>query len=141
MTTIIETLRTYIASYAGLKSNAPVWVDYLGADPTQYAIVPIAGERIIETYLDGSTLREYPFLIQSMQSTADDLERIGNNGFYEALAEWFETQTEANALPILSTGKTAEKIEAVTSGYLLEQGESGTGIYSIQCKLTYEQEK
>jgi hypothetical protein len=137
---IIEALRTYLATYSGLKSSAPLWVDFIGPDPTQYAIIPVAGDKIIEKYLDGGTLREFPFSFQSMESTADDLERLETNGFFEALAEWFETQTEAGTLPTLTTKKKAVAIEALGWGYLYEQGESTTGVYQVQAKLTYEQQ-
>lgn len=138
--TIIEALKTYIAAYSGLAENAPVLVDMLGQEPTQYSINPLPGARIAETYINGGTVREYPFSIESMEYTADELQRIQNNGFYEALAEWFDTQSNAGTLPNLGTGKTAEKIEALGWGYLFQPGESNTGIYQVQCKLTYEQE-
>lgn len=139
MTTVIESLQTYFKTYGSLVSNAPVLIDALGKEPTEYSINPLPGTRIVEQYLDTSTLREYPFAFNSMSSTADDLERLQNSGFYEALAEWLDTQTNTNVLPTLGTKQTAIRIEALGWGYLFEAGDSGTGIYQIQCKLTYEQ--
>ena len=138
--TIIESIRTYIATYSGLASGKPLWVDYLGQTPTEYSISPLAGGRIVETYVNNSTLREFPFAFSSMESTADNLERLENIGFYEAFADWLETQTNAGTLPTLASGKTAEKIEALGWAYLYQPGDSGTGIYQIQCKLTYQQQ-
>lgn len=136
---IIQALRAYLAAYAGLESGAPLWVDHLGSRPTEYAIVPIAGGKILERYLDGGSVREYHFAFRSMESTADDLERMENSGFYESLADWLEEQTEAGDLPDLGDGKTAKVIEAVGWAYIYEQGQSDTGIYQIQCRLEYEQ--
>jgi hypothetical protein len=136
---IITALRTYLATYSGLETGAPLFVDNLGASPTQYAIIPLPGEKIVESYIDGSSLREYPFAVRSMESTADDLERMETNGFYETFSAWLENQTEAGAFPTLAVGKTPISIEAVGWGYLYEQGESTTGVYQIQCRLTYEQ--
>lgn len=136
---LIASVRTYITTYSGLATGAPVLVDFLGATPTQYSIVPLTGARVVERYINGGSLREFPFAIQSTESTTDDLERIENSGFYEALADWFEAQTEAGILPILDVGKKSESIEALGWGFLFDQGESGTGIYQIQCRLTYEQ--
>ena len=62
--TIISALRTYLAAYSGLKTGAPLWVNYLGAKPTQYGIMPLAGARTVETYLDNTRLCEFPFAIQ-----------------------------------------------------------------------------
>lgn len=138
--TILASIQTYINDYGSLESNAPVLIDFLGSQPTQYAIVPLPGARIIEKYINGGSLREFPFAFQSVESTADDTSRLANNEFYEAFADWLETQTEAGNFPSLGTGKTPELIEATMAGYLFEQGESETAVYQITCKLQYSQE-
>lgn len=137
---IISSLKTYLAGYNELKDDAPLWVDYLGATPTEYVIVPLAGAEIVEHYINGSSLREFPFAFQSVESTADELERLETLGFYEEFAAWLESQTAASTLPTLASGQVATKIEALGRAYLYQQGESNTGIYQIQCKLTYEQD-
>lgn len=136
---LISAVRMYLATYTGLKSGAPLWADYLGSKPTQYAVVPLAGGKIVEHYIDGSSLREFPFAFQSMESTADDLERLENNGFFEAFSDWLETQTEAGTLPTLAAGQTPELIEATGWGFLYEQSESDSGVYQVQCRLVYKQ--
>jgi len=137
---LISAIQTYIKSYSSLKSGAPVWVDYLGNSPVEYSIVPLPGARVLEFYITGATLRVYPFALQSMESTADDLERLESQGFFEAFADWLEQQTESGNLPTLGIGQVAESINATGWGYLFEQGESATGIYQIQCALQYKQE-
>lgn len=137
--TVIAGLRTWLTSYTGLKTSAPVWVDYLGPTPTEYAIIPIAGERIVESYINGGSLREFPFAFQSAESTADNLERLETIGFYEEFADWLETQSNVENLPTLDAGQTPVEIGATGWGFLYEQGNSETGIYQIQCKLIYEQ--
>jgi hypothetical protein len=137
---IIESLRTFIKGYSGLKTGVPLWVDFLGTDPTQYSIIPLPGERIIDWSIDDSeSTREFPFALDVMQSTADQAKRMESAGFGEAFADWLETQWLAGTMPTLDTGKTSYKIEALGWGYLFEQGQSETGIYQIQCKLTYTQ--
>lgn len=138
--TIISALRTYIAGYSSLTTGAPLWVDYLGKEPDQYAIIPLPGARKIEEYLNGGSLREFPFAFQATFSTAAEAERLESNGFFEAFADWLESQTNAGSLPALGTGKTALEVEATSWGFLLEQGDSQTGIYQITCRLEYEQE-
>lgn len=137
---LISAVRTYLVSYTGLKSGAPVWVDHLGAEPTEYSVLPVAGSRILESYIDGGSLRSFPFAFRSMESTADDLERLENSGFFEAFAEWLESQSNAGVLPTLDSGKTPEKIEALGWGFLYEEGVSDTGIYQVQCRLVYMQD-
>ena len=136
---MISRLRTYLMTYSGLVANKPLWVDYLGQVPTEYSISPLAGSRIVESYIDGGSLREFPFAFSSMESTADNLERLETIGFYEAFADWLEAQTNAGTLPTLDSGKTATAIEATGWAYLYQSSESQTGIYQIQCKLTYDQ--
>ena len=136
---IISSLKTYIGTYPGLAANAPLLIDVLGKEPTQYAIVPIPGARIAESYVDGGSKREYPFAIQSKQANSDDTTRMAINEFYEALADWFESQTLAGTLPTLAAGKTATEIEALGWGFLEDFGDLNAGIYQIQAKLIYEQ--
>lgn len=135
----IEAVKAYLKTYTGLKAGAPLWVDYLGPAPTGYAIIPISGAKTVAVDILGNKTREFPFAFQSMESTADELERLENSGFYEAFADWLEAQTEAGILPDLGAKKTAESIEALGWAYLYQQGESATGVYQINCKLTYHQ--
>jgi hypothetical protein len=137
---LISAVRTYLATYSGLESGALLLVDQIGQTPIQYAIVPMPGERITARYLNGASEREFPFVFETVRSTADDLERIETSGFLEGLMDWFESQTDAGNLPSLATKKTATSIEAVQWGSLFEQGESSTGIYQIICRLTYTQQ-
>jgi len=138
--TIIESLKTYLADYSELKDDAPLWVDFLGPKPTEYTIIALAGPIIVGTYINGASEREYPFAFRSVESTADELERLETLGFYEEFAAWLESQTVAGEFPTLAAGQTPTKIKALGQGYLYQEGESNTGIYQVQCKLEYEQE-
>lgn len=137
---LIAAVRTYIKTYTGLTSGAPIWVDYLGPVPTQYAVIPLPGSKTLESYLDGGSLRSFPFAFSMVASTSDDAERLKTEEFTEAFAAWLESQTEAGILPTLGIKQTAESIRAVNWGYLDQQGESDTGTYLISCQLVYEQE-
>ncbi len=67
---------------------------------------------------------------------------IDNSGFNENFAEWLEEETEKGNLPVLGAGKTAIKIEAMSSGYLFDiSGDLSNARYQIQCRLIYDQEK
>jgi hypothetical protein len=136
---VLSAIRTFILTYSGLNDDAGMLIDVLGKTPTQYALVPLPGTKLLETYLDNSSLRQYPFALQSMESTADDVTRLANVEFYEAFTEWLENQNTAGTLPTLGSGKTAETIESLGQPILFEFGESGTGIYQLQCRLTYQQ--
>jgi len=140
---IIEGLQDYLKAYDGFDSNAPVYVNYLGVTPIEYAIVPGPGARVVEEYIDGSKLMAFPFALELVDSTSDDIQRLESQGFFETFADWLDAQTAAGTLPdelSLPSGKTADEIRAMGWGYLLTEGESQTGIYQIQCELTYEQD-
>ena len=136
---LLSALKTYLKTNTSVAALAAVFVDFMGEEPDQLAIIPIPGNRVIETYINGNSKRAFPFAIQSVESTADELGRIQNSGFYEDLSEWFESQTKAGVLPTLGTGKTAESIETMGWAYLFAQGQSQTGIYQVQCRLVYRQ--
>jgi len=139
-TTIIAALETYLKTYTSLKSGAPVLTDFLSKNPTQYSVVPQGGERVTEYNIDYSSEREYAFAIQSMESTADELNRLANSGFYESLADWFEQQTQNGNLPTLNSNQHPVAIQATSWGFLFEQSESTTGIYQVTAKLIFDQD-
>jgi hypothetical protein len=136
---MLSAVTTYIKTCLDLADGAPVWVDFLGSDGVQYSVVPLPGARIISEDIIGNTVREFPFAFQSMASTADDLERLETAGFFETFAAWLESQSKSGVFPTLEEGQEPTKIESTGWGFLYEQGVSDTGIYQIQCKLTYEQ--
>ena len=135
----IEAIRAYLKEYSGLESKAPIWVDFLGPRASEYSIVPLGGDKILERYLDGGSQREYGFALQGMKATGDNLTRLETLGFFEAFGDWLDTQTLARAFPVLDAKKDVLRIEATGWGYLMEQDESETGIYQVNCKLTYFQ--
>src|SRR3989304_9030408 len=112
MATIVSAIIDFLDNYTGLATDPPMWVNYLGIGGVQYTVVPLAGERTVETYITGATVREFPFAFQSVESTADQLARLESIGFYEAFSEWLDQQTIDGVLPTLDAGKTAVEISA-----------------------------
>ena len=138
-TSVIEAIKTFIATYTEIAANDPLTVDFLGTTLPGYSIVSLPGGGWVEKWLTGGGTKEYTFAFQSAFSTADEATRLENSGFFEAFATWMDTQTDADNLPVLPAGMTAERIEAVNQGFLYEQGVSDSGIYSINCRLIYDQ--
>lgn len=137
--TIIAALKTYIKTYSGM-SDGLVLVDALSGNDTEYAIVPLPGNKIIEEYIDGGSLRQFPFALQMMALTPDDATRIENQGFFEGVSDWFESQTKSGTFPTLNSNQHPEEIEATSQPFLYQQGESETAIYQLSCALTYKQD-
>jgi len=137
---MLESVRTWLLTYSGLDDSAGFLAEQLSGEPTQYSLVPLTGNPIVESYINGASLRQFPFAVQSLESTADDLARIAASGFYEDLSDWIEEQNAAGTFPTLDAGKTPESVEPIGLPILLEYGESGTGVYQLQCRLTYRQD-
>ena len=138
--TVLSAIQDFIKGCKELKSDAPVWVNYLGDSPVEYSIVTLPGDRIVFEYINGKTSRVFPFAFQSMESTMDQVARENIQEFYEDFAEWLRTQSEQEVFPDMDPGQRPFKIEAIGSGFLFAQGDSQTGVYQIQCQLLYDQD-
>lgn len=123
-----------------LLASGELTSDFLSQQAGSYAIVPIPGERVVERYINGGGSCEFPFAFQSTERTDDEDGRIAAHAFYEALALLLDQFSETGVLPTLGAKQDPFELRATGWGYLFSQGESGTGVYQIQCKLAYEQQ-
>ncbi len=115
-------------------------VNYLGAEPVEYAIIEAPTTPVLQSYLDGSSIRQRAVAITAVKDYSSDLlQQLAETGFWEAFAQWVETQNEAETLPDLGDGKTSLAVEVSATHYLL-QTTAQTARYQIQLLLTYEQE-
>lgn len=115
-------------------------VNYLGAEPVEYAIIEAPTTPVLQSYLDGSSIRQRAVAITAVKGYSPDLlQQLAETGFWEAFAQWVETQNEAEMLPDLGDGKTSLVVEVSATHYLL-QTTAQTARYQIQLLLTYEQE-
>lgn len=133
---IIESVRTFICTCPFLKDGA-INVDYLGDRPTEYTIDGVPTADTVKRYADGGKLKQFTFVFGSREYYGEDtLKNIENSSFYEDFAAWLENQTNLGILPVLAVGKRAQKIEALSTGYMFD-GAAGNARYQIQCRLTY----
>ena len=133
---IIESIRNFICGCPYLKEGR-LNVDYLGADPTKYTVDSVPSSGILKEYTDGGKLRQYLFVFASREYYSDKVrEQLENSGFYEDFARWIEQQNEAGHLPELSDGMVPQRIEVVSTGYLMDATEKNAR-YQIQCRLIY----
>lgn len=142
--TIIKSLRDYFLQ-CPLMGGKKINVNYLPAEcrknGVEYSIDTTPATEIIKRYADGSTVRQYLFVIRSVADYgADILQNLANSGFYEELADWLAQQTQRELLPALPPGKQAQSIEAQSTGYLFTS-QAGSGKYQIQCRLKYFQKE
>lgn len=144
--TILESIRNYIKACPYLEEfngAVRVRVDFSNnAEATTYAIEEsVTSNPIVKKYVDGSTIRQYLFVFSSIEAYGADIQQnIDNCGFYEDFEKWLEDNTNKNILPIMSEGKEARSIEALTNGYIFDNAQdASTARYQIQMRLTYYQ--
>lgn len=132
---MIEKIRQYLIENNIVDENCRINVDFLGEEPTEFSIVPIAVDPILKKYIDGSSLRQYQFqLISCNYYGADVMQNIANSTFYENLYNLIEENNDVGILPKI---KGIESIECLNNGAILDVT-TNTARYSIQMKITYE---
>lgn len=134
--TIIEGIRSFICGCPYLK-DGKLNVDYLGAEPTEYVVESVPSSGVLRQYTDGGKLRQYLFIFGSREYYSDKvLIQLENSGFYENFTRWIEEQDEQGILPELPPGMKAQRLEVVSTGYLMDATEKNAR-YQVQCRLTY----
>lgn len=136
--TIMEAVRKYVEAYpalAGSKLN----VDFLPPEAATFSLDAVPSKSVIKSYLDGSTVRQFLFVLALRAYWGPDIrQQVDNLCFFEKFEEWLDARNRARSLPVLGEGRTARKLEVVTSGYAFAP-DADMARYQIQCKLTYFQ--
>ncbi len=132
---MIEKIRQYLIDNRIIDDDCRINVDFLGENPTEFAIIPIAVDPILERYVDGTSLRQYQFqLISCNDYGADVMQNIDNSTFYEQLYNLIDENNNKNILPKIDG---IVSIECLNNGAILD-ATTNTARYSIQMKITYE---
>lgn len=137
--TIIEALRDWLRTYEPLSSGR-LAVDFLPKQAQTYSVDSVPCKEEVKRYLDGSSVRQFLFVLSSREFKGEDIRQNTDNlAFYEAFSDWVLQQDRARAFPDLGEGRRARKIEVTTSGYPFQVDEHGTARYQIQLRLEYFQ--
>lgn len=123
-----------------LLAKGYIRVDSLGARPIEYGISTLPCDPILKKYVGGSSMRQYLFAVTSREYySIEMIQNIKNSEFYEDLADWFESQNKAQSFPDLGSGKTVQRMELVTSGYLFATDRK-TARYQMEIRIIYYKE-
>lgn len=137
--TIIEALRGWLRSYGPLSAGR-LAVDFLPRQAQTYSVDSVPCKEEVKRYLDGSSLRQFLFVLSSREFKGEDIgQNMDNLAFYEAFSNWVQQQNQCRKLPDLGEGRIARKIEVTTSGYPFQVDDHGTARYQIQLRLEYFQ--
>lgn len=135
---IMEQVRKFLRTYPPL-SNDKINVDFLPADARSYSIEVVPAQEIVRSYVDGSSVRQFLFVLASREFYGEKIrQQLDNLGFYQDFSYWMQVQTRTGNLPNLGEKREATAIEATTSGYAF-QVDTDKARYQIQCRLEYLQ--
>lgn len=139
---IIESVKNFIAGCPYLNELKRINVDFLSDEKDTYSIEEIPVNTIVNEYIDGSSERQFVFVIAACLHYSDEIRNnIDNSGFFENLQQWFDDCTNNGNLPVLPDNCKPYKIEAQSNGYLFGvQGDLNKARYQIQCRLLYDKE-
>ena len=131
---MIEKIREYFIENKIIDENCRINVDFLGEEPTEFALEPIPINPIVESYINGSSLRQFQFQLLSCNAYgADVIQNVANSSFYEKLYETIENNSKKRNLPNIVG---IQKIECLNSGGILD-ATTNTARYSIQMRILY----
>lgn len=141
---IVESVRNYILTCPHVSTFRKIDIEYLSKDYDNLSIeeVPTQNGNVLETFVDGSSYRQFVFVLAARFAYSNALsDNIQNSGFFENFQQWIETQNKLKVYPSLGSGMTPNAIETMTSGYVLYVDESMTTVRcQIQCRLLYTKE-
>lgn len=136
---IIEGLSNYFLSCPLLKDGV-FRVNALGSEPVEYAIESAITSPIIQTYVDGSSIRQYQFNFNSREAySMDRILAIQSESFYEEFCNWVEEQNSSGNLPEMPEGCEAQSLTVLAPGYMLD-ATMENAFYQVQLQLQYFKE-
>ena len=135
--TLITAMRQWLKTYPPLAGGR-LNVDFLPTEAESYSVEAVPVAEVLRKYLDGSTVRQFAFVLASREFYSENIaQNTDNLEFYEELSHWVAQQKRK--LPDLGEGRKAAKIEILSPGYMFYGDDQGTARYQIQMKLTYNQ--
>lgn len=136
---IIEGLSNYFLSCPLLKDGV-FRVNALGNEPVEYAIESAITSPVVQTYVDGSSIRQYQFNFNSREAySMDRILAIQSESFYEEFCNWVEEQNSSGNLPEMPEGCEAQSLTVLAPGYMLD-ATMENAFYQVQLQLQYFKE-
>mgnify|MGYP001100743518 CR=1 FL=1 len=95
---------------------------------------------VLETYIDGSSVRQYQFNFNSREAySMDRIMAIQAESFYEDFCNWVEEQNAAGNLPDMPEGCEAQALTILAPGFMLD-ATMENAFYQVQLQLQYFKE-
>ena len=105
MKNIMEEVRKFLRTYPPL-AEGKLHVDFLPEEAQSYSVEAVPAKEIVRSYVDGSTVRQFLFVVASREFFGDKIkQQLDNLSFYGDFSEWLREQTMAGSLPNLGEGR------------------------------------
>ena len=139
--TILESTRTFLLN-CPLFTEQTLHTDFLPEAAPAFTLEAILSaeddDGILATYIDGGTLRQFPFHLAARQPyTAADT--AANTAFVQGFADWVAQQESLGNLPQLPGNREAIHLETQSTGYSVGEKTETTARYTLPCRLVYYQ--
>ena len=136
---MINTIKAFINTCPTL-SEIDVNINYLGEQSASATVENVSTEPIIKNYIDGATLRQFLFTIAMRENYGQDAEANSAAATkLDQISDWICEQDKIGILPVLEGNKSSVSLEVVKTGWV-EEKESDTAKYQLQCRLVYYQD-
>ncbi len=137
---IMEKIRDLIKKCPHISTYAEgIGVDHLSEEPECYSVESTPAEPILKKYINGTTKRQQVFVFASREAYGADVrQNIENIGFFQLFSDWLSEVSKKEKFIDLGNNRLPIKIEALTTGYVFDTGESKAK-YQIDCRLIYLQ--
>lgn len=136
----LETLRAWFRTCPAIRSGKRFRIDYLAADPTEYALYAVPSAIAYHENVLGedvpNEIQTVNYIFASKESYGADIQQnLANMGFYDAVVNWIIAQNNAHNFPQIAGGAVKSIVPTLTA-YPAEVG-SDSAKYQIQLKMTY----
>lgn len=136
----VENIRLWLRDCPAVSKTSRFNVDYMGADPTEYAIYSVPST--IDSGIDilGNVYykprQELNFIFASVHAFSfNALENLRNLGFYDDVIRWIYQQNVMKNFPEIAEGRVLSIMPTLTP-YLFD-ADSDSGRYQISLKMIY----
>ena len=135
-----ERLRAWLFGCEAIDATKRFGVDYLGDEPTQYALITVPSalkwhENILgQRRLADEQAQNFVFASRECYG-ADAAQNLANLAFYQAVTRWIMAQNEARAFPAWEGGEVSG-VEPTLTGGPVACG-AGAAKYQIRIRVSY----
>lgn len=136
---MINSIKAFIKTCPTL-ADVDVNINYLGENEKNGAIENVPTEPIIKNYTDGGALRQFLFTVSLREKYGQNAaENAAATDKLEELSDWIFEQDRLGILPNLDGNKNSVSLEVIKTGWV-EEKQSDTAKYQLQCRLVYYQD-